>query len=291
MAERSFPFASVNGDRKYTDQSFRDYFGALVTNGVVPSGTRLQVQADSGMALKLTDGIAWINGAYYQIYGGGQSLALAVADGVLDRVDRVVVRFDRTGRNVRATVLEGQSSSEPLAPEIVRDADYYDLSLATVYVAAGAPAITPADITDTRLDPEVCGIASSLIAPDTEGWFEQFSDAWNTWFGAIKGQLSADAATNLYNTKYDKPLRFTDISVPAGLWTADGTHEDYGYKADIPLTDATAAMVPEVVLPLAVATSGEVAPIALCGAGYVRLYASAAQAAMMIPTITIWKAV
>lgn len=104
--------------------------------------------------------------------------------------------------------------------------------------------------------------------------------------------LSGDPNLNdAFGAVYQKPLRFTDVSVAAGLWTADATYPDYGYRADIPLTGVTATMVPDVVLPLAVATGGEVAPVAQCGAGYVRLYASAAQAAMTIPTITVWRAV
>lgn len=291
MAERSFPFASVSGDRKYTDQNFRDYFAALVTTGVLPVGTQLQVQADSGMNLLVSVGTAFVQGAMYQIYTGAQSITLDTADGALGRIDRVVVRYSRTDRRVYVTALAGTPGSTPAAPDIVRDADYYDLSLATASVAAGATEIAQADITDTRADTDVCGFASSLITPETTGWFDQFTDAWNTWFDAIKGQLSEDAATNLYNTKYDKPLRFADTAVAAEAWVADATYADYGYKADITLSGVTADMVPDVVLPLSIAISGDVAPVAICGAGYVRIYASAAQAAMTIPTITVWKAV
>jgi hypothetical protein len=221
MAEKSFPFASVSGDRKYTDQDFRDYFAMLITNGVFPFGTQLQVQADTGMNIKVSDGGAWINGAAYKVYGGGQTLAVPVADGVLDRIDRVVVRADRTERRIYVAVIEGDPASSPVAPELVRDADYYDLSLATIYVAAGATEITQADITDTRLDPEVCGIVSSLIRPDTTGWFEQFQAAFDAWFTEIQGILDEDTAGNLLsliNTKADKSILYTATLTAAG-WT------------------------------------------------------------------------
>lgn len=291
MAERSFPFASVNGDRKYTDQDFRNYFAMLVTNGVFPVGTQLQVLANTGVEIRLTEGAAWINGAGYEVYGGGQALTVPVADGILDRIDRVVVRSDRTARRIYATVLEGEPSSEPVAPELIRDADLYDLSLATIHVAAGATEITQADITDTRLDPEVCGIVSSLITPDTTGWFEQFQAAFDAWFSDARGVLDGDVAGNLYLTKYDKPLRFTNVIVDSSLWAEDSTHTDYGFKADIPLDGVTSDMIPDVVLSLDVAASGKVAPVAESGTGYVRLYAMAVQAEMIIPTITCWKAV
>jgi hypothetical protein len=226
MAEKSFPFASVSGDRKYTDQDFRDYFAALITNGVFPAGTQLQVQADSGMTIQLTEGGAWINGAAYKVYSGGQTLTVPVADGVLDRVDRVVLRYDRTARSIYATVLEGEPASTPTAPDLVRDADYYDLSLAEIYVSAGATEITQADITDTRLDPEVCGIVSSLIRPDTTGWFGQFQAAFDAWFTEIQGILDEDTAGNLLsliNTKADKSILYTATLTAAG-WTGAGPY-------------------------------------------------------------------
>lgn len=290
MAEKSFPFPSVNGDRKYKASDWAGYFASVLSNGVFPAGTQLQVTPSTGMTVMLSAGSAWLNGYGYN-NDTALSLSIAVADGVLNRIDRVIIQWQRAARQITAVVKAGTPASTPSAPTLTRNEDYYELCVATVAVNAGSVAITAADITDTRLDPIVCGIVSSLITPDTDGWFEQFSDAWDTWFADIKGQLSEDAATNLYNIKYDKPLRFFDTTVTADLWVADATHPDYGYKADIPLTGVTAAMVPDVVLLLTVATSGEVAPVALCGTGYVRLYASVAQAAMTIPTITCWKEV
>lgn len=111
---------------------------------------------------------------------------------------------------------------------------------------------------------------------------------------AIVNEVNAEnvvGLSGLLENKYNKPLRFVNISVTAASWVADTTYTDYAFKCDIALTGVTASMIPDVVLPLEIAVGGEVAPIAETGAGYVRLYASAAQADMTIPTITVWKEV
>lgn len=128
-----------------------------------------------------------------------------------------------------------------------------------------------------KIGPVVLGASDVGARPDT----------WSP----TPEEIGASPTGHTHPDKYDKPLRFASVSVPSSAWVTDATYADYGYKADIALTGVTSSMIPDVVLPLIVATGGEVAPIAFTGSGYVRLYASAVQAAMTIPTITLWKAV
>ncbi|MCL1832646.1 MAG: hypothetical protein FWG45_07050, partial [Oscillospiraceae bacterium] len=65
MAEFSFPFPSVNGDRKYGAGDWANYFGFIMTNGVFPVGNQLQVTPGGGMQVFVSPGKAWINGYGY----------------------------------------------------------------------------------------------------------------------------------------------------------------------------------------------------------------------------------
>jgi hypothetical protein len=67
------------------------------------------------------------------------------------------------------------------------------------------------------------------------------------------GELSESIAG-----KQSKPLVFSDITVSS--WTADTTYTGYGFKATVPLTGATAAMIPHVYFSGTDALSGNYAP-------------------------------
>jgi len=254
MAEYSFPFPSVNGDRRYGASDWAGYFSMFLTNGVFPSGTRLQVLPGEGMAVLVSAGEAWINGYGYR-NRTSLSLPVAMADGVLPRMDRVVIQWQRAERRIIAVIKTGTPGSSPTPPELVRNEDYYELGIAAITVAAGTAAITADCIADTRMDAGVCGLVSSLITPDTSGWWMMWEAAWNEWFGGIKGQLSEDAATHLYETKAEKPVLMTAALSVAG-WlgsgpytqtvTVEGILQDDKPKVDIIPTgddDADRAMI------------------------------------------------
>lgn len=196
--ERSSFFNSVGGDRKYFAEDMARHFAKVLTNGVFPTGTQLQVTPADGLAVSLSAGSAWING-YAYTNDGDLTLPLAVADGVLQRIDRVVIRWDRSERKITTKVITGVPASLPTAPDITRDADCYDLGIALVLVSAGATLITQELISDTRADNEVCGFVSSLITPDTSGWWDQFNAAFYAWFAGIQNALDGDTAGNLLN--------------------------------------------------------------------------------------------
>ena len=196
MAEYSFPYPSVGGDRLYGAADWREYFKAFLTNGVFPVGGQLQVTAGEGMAVAVSDGKAWIEGGGYR-NTAAFSLTIDPADGVLNRIDRIVVRYNVTDRAINLAVIKGTPASSPAAPAIVRSADYYDLCIAQISVPAGITEIASGHITDKRLDTSVCGIVSSLITPDTSGWYEGWEAEFQTWLASIQGLLEGDPATAL----------------------------------------------------------------------------------------------
>ena len=208
--EKYFPFRSVSGDRKYSADDWAAYFALFLGNGVFySSADRLKVTAYDGMKVKVQQGAGFIGGRMYMLETE-KIFTLDTADGVLNRIDRIVLRCDYANRKISTEVLKGSYSAEPTAPELTRDADVYELALADVYVAAGVITITAANITDQRLNTALCGIVTGLIkqADTTEifnqfqAYMEEFEEAaqaeFSEWFEEVRIVLSDDVAGNLY---------------------------------------------------------------------------------------------
>jgi hypothetical protein len=219
--EKSSFFNSVAGDRKYDASMFAAYFNSFISNGVFPnSGTNLQVITNNNMTVTVSVGKGWIKG-YFYLNDNILILPLDVADGVLNRIDRVVLQFNTVGRSITAKVKKGTFASSPVAPTLQRDADAYELALADVYVGAGVVTVVGANITDQRMNTALCGWVNSLIQADTtaifnqyQAWFIAQSGTYNTqmianeatfqaqfdaWFATIQGVLAGDIAGNLAN--------------------------------------------------------------------------------------------
>ncbi len=149
------------------------------------------------MQIMVLAGKAWINGYFYE-NTDELSLQLATADGVLNRIDRVVLRLNLINREMKCVVKQGASASTPQTPSIQRDSDIYELALADILVENGATKLTQSNITDQRFNNDLCGIVSGVVDQiDTTDLFTQFQSAFELWFDQIKGQLSEDAAGNL----------------------------------------------------------------------------------------------
>jgi hypothetical protein len=219
--EKSSFFNSVNGDRKYKASDFADFFNSLLTNGVFPNpATNLQVIANNDMTVTIKTGKAWINGyCYYN--DSDLILPITVADGVLNRIDRIVLRLDTVGRAINTIVKKGTFASAPVALALQRDADAYELGIADIYIRAGVIAVIQSNVTDLRMNTSYCGWVNSLIQADTTAIFNQyqawftatsgqynadmsaneasFTNQFNTWFASIQNTLGADVAGNLLN--------------------------------------------------------------------------------------------
>lgn len=219
MAEYSGFFRSVSGDRKYTTDFLAQWIASIISNGVYDGN--LAVSPGDHMQVLIPAGKAWINGYYYR-NDGSLALAVANADGVLNRKDTVVLRWDVNTRDITAQVLQGTPASNPIAPAIVRGAEQYDLKIAEISIPAGTTAITGALITDTRLDNSVCGIVHGVVQQvntttlynqiaadlaqfksqneaDFTSWSTEQKADFNAWLDGIKDALDGDTAGNLLN--------------------------------------------------------------------------------------------
>ena len=94
----SLPFNAVAVDREY-DRGYKAedwawYFATFIANGIFPKPSDgLQVVAYSGMEIRVNAGYAFINGYAFR-NPATLSVTLDTAEGALNRVDRVVVRWD-----------------------------------------------------------------------------------------------------------------------------------------------------------------------------------------------------
>lgn len=217
MAEHSYFWPDVNGDRQYTDDDFAEYAGSFATRGVYDGN--LAVTAGGNMSIIIPAGRAFVGPAWkVRKYYNDSPLTLTVAnaDGVLNRKDTVVLRSDINTRDVTAQVLTGTPASNPVAPAIVRTAEQYDLKIAEINVPAGTTAITQAMITDTRLDSTVCGIVTGVFQQiDTTTFYNQIQSdlagfknvneaSFTTWFNGLQNTFdtkmsASDAATTNAN--------------------------------------------------------------------------------------------
>lgn len=200
-------------DRVYLAAQFAAYFASFIGNGVYAEhSNQLQVVAmpTPQMQVGVEKGQGWINGYWYE-NTDTMYLPIEVADGVLNRIDSIVLRLGFAERNMWLMVKKGTPAISPIAPEVTRTADYYDLQLATISIPASSIRITQAQIQDTRMNQDVCGWVTGVVKQlDTttlfnqfETYFQEFKENnqadFDTWFENIKDQLGEDAAGNLQN--------------------------------------------------------------------------------------------
>jgi hypothetical protein len=236
------------------------------------------------MANAAGDGVVWWNDEE-SVNGAKLLLAIDAADGVLNRIDRVIVEWKTTNYVDRPEIkiLKGTASSTAAAPALTNSGTKRQISLAQISVAAGTTAITASMITDERLDASVCGLVTDTLSIDTTTIQGQFT-ALLASIQAELAQLEAGTAVEL------KKLQFINTAVPVASFVADSTYEDFPYRAAVALTGVTSSMIPEVVFGVVDAMSGIFAPCAETYNGGVYLYASEApEAAITIPTILCWK--
>lgn len=219
-------------DRLYKADMFASYFSSFIGNGVFPNpSTNLQVVAtDNNMTVRVKAGKAFINGYYYN---NDDDLILTIdnADGILHRIDSIVIRLDFINREIKAYVKKGTFSNSPNKPELQRDDDRYELCLADIKINAGAIKITQSNINDNRLNSELCGLVTGTVdqvdtttlynqlqahieekSIDMKNWIKEakeyfsnwlsttqteYNDNFNSWFDEIKGTLEGDVAGNL----------------------------------------------------------------------------------------------
>ena len=263
------------------------------TSGVFGANGNAAVAAldTPGMAVTVSDGVGWMsngNGDGVVWWNDSEAvntsklqLSIDAADGVLNRIDRIIVEWKTTNYVdlPEIKVLKGSVSSTAKAPDLTNNGTVRQISLARITVNAGVTAITASMITDERLDTGVCGLVTDWVSIDTSMMHSQFE----ALLAAIQKELSDLESGTAFELK---KLQFSNVSVSAVDFVSDTTYQDFPYRAGVALSGVIESMIPEIVLSVEDATSGNFAPVAESYNGGVYLYAtSAPESDITIPTI------
>lgn len=217
MAEISFPLDNTD----YGAEEAQLWFSGR-TSGVF-AGSELPVTASDGMNVTLGKGRAWL--AYAEFAGvvyantNAMQIAIPTADAYFDRIDRIVIRFDRTANTIAAAVVSGAAASAPSAPAITRNDSVFEISLAQIRVPTGATEISAANITDERLDMSVCGIMKDgATSIDTSVYYAQ----WQALMQQINDIMSGQGLNPLVAYPVGSIYMSVNETSPAllfgGLW-------------------------------------------------------------------------
>ena len=223
MAEYVFPFASVDGDRMYSDTDFALFYNTIFSNGIVALvGDKLKVEQlpDAVMKVRVLPGAILIQGRHYLVT---ESIEINVTPGssTSDRSDSIVAQLNMLERTIKLVYKQGSTT-------LTRNENIWEMQLATINVPRNATAIFNSHIRDTRSDKTVCGYSIMNGELDVKGVeqqyvsllqqaFESFKNAANTnesdlvqlltdqqatfqaWLTGLQNQLDSNQAGNLQN--------------------------------------------------------------------------------------------
>ena len=267
------------------------------TSGVFGANGNAAVSAleTPGMAVTVSDGVGWMsngNGDGVVWWNDSEAvntsklqLGIDAADGVLNRIDRIIIEWKTTNYVdlPEIKVLKGSISSVAKAPDLTNNSTVRQISIARIAVNAGVTAITASMITDERLNTSVCGLVTDRVSIDTSVMHSQF-EALLTAIQKELADLEAGTAVEM------KKLQFSNVSVPKGAFVSNTTYQDFPYRASVALSGVIESMIPEVVLSVDDAGSGNFAPVVESYNGGVYLYAgSPPDTGITIPTIICWR--
>src|SRR5690625_5169776 len=99
-------FDSINGDRKYLASDISEALDIDTTTGIKQEEGVFEVTPYEDMTIKINPGSVLIFGCFYS-NDEDELVKLDMADGELNRIDRIAIRYDRFDRSVDTVVLKG----------------------------------------------------------------------------------------------------------------------------------------------------------------------------------------
>lgn len=201
MTIKSGFFNSLNHDRVYDADDINSIFDGIITDGVFGNiGSKFNVTPGSGMTVNVGTGKA----RFHQIFVENDAnlvLQVSQSDVLLNRIDAVVIRVDRTmnGRIGNIVIVKGSPSQNPAAPTLSNDNQIWDMPIAYVNVKANANKINFSDIQYLVGRNTTPLITAPMQTLNVESYVNNMEEQFSDWFSDVKGKLSTDAAGNLQN--------------------------------------------------------------------------------------------
>lgn len=132
------------------------------TSGVFSSDNHFALTVSGSRQITISSGLAWINNGDFTgksvVLTAPEALEIPVADGALNRIDLVVLRFDASANETVLAIKSGIPSSVPTAPVASKESELYELGLYLISVPAGSTSVVDSDISSVILDETYCGI-------------------------------------------------------------------------------------------------------------------------------------
>lgn len=206
-------YNAVKHDRQYDAQDFGEMFDGLINDGVYATiGSAMAVKPGGGMRVIVQTGRAWFNHTW-SVNTADYPLDIPDSDLLLPRTDAIILEIDKrvSVRNNSLKIIQGYPATDPLPPDLIRDAgqSIYQYPLAYITVPANAVTIDKSMI-DNRIGreptPFVTGIVQSISIDDA--WM-QWEGQFENWFNNLKAQLSENVVTDLL-LKLEKKVNIDD---------------------------------------------------------------------------------
>lgn len=193
MAERAFPLDNT----LYYANDLR-LFHAGRTGGIVNyTGDDFPLVRVTGLNVTIGPGVAFLKTGEDEaggiVYKNDEDITVRMDPPTAStRYDYIALQYDSFNNSVTLKSVRGGASM----PLPVRSSGIWELILYVVQVQANVSALNGADITDTRLEENLCGLTvDTLLKIPTEGLYQQF----NAFMENLKDKLGGTVAGNLQN--------------------------------------------------------------------------------------------
>lgn len=194
MAEFSYPFDGGSGailtEDDWSEMARNWQDDGVITSTLSALNLRLGSLSEPNTII-LNPGAAIVQGFMYR-NTDELDLTFSTNTSGNPRIDRIVLRLDRTTNSIQAVVKEGTPAASPVAPTLNTTYPIYEISLAIYTVNAGASTVSVGAITADR------PIASRYIRVSTAAsGHPHGSIVWNPDTNAFSGVNSSGALVSL----------------------------------------------------------------------------------------------